>query len=330
MRTIESEIQSFEQQFIQGIPGHHTEKLCDFGYLVTPTTLSPGSSYDGKKYLLTVMGLTHGNEVAGVSVINETLNYVRQSKLLLAGPTAFILGNPEAARRQVRFLERDLNRSFNRQSKDTMEERRVSEIQPILAQSRFLLDFHQTMEPSETPFWIFPYSANGIKLAAILASDLPVITHWYGGFSQEGMCTDEFVNSIGGTGVTLELGQNGFSPYHIAVGFKVLLQALTGIQNPQRVSSSTLRGSKYFTWGEIIPFPDGDARLRDGLFNFKGVRHREVLGEANGTEIRAGTEGFILFPKYVRQTDVRRPTELCRIIKEIQFEDLGKSRGGNP
>lgn len=330
MRTIESEIKSFEQQFIQGLPGHRTEKLCDYGYLLTPSAASPGSLPEGKQYLWTVMGLTHGNEVAGVAIINETLNFIRQTTLTLTGPTVFILGNPDAARRQVRFIERDLNRSFNRQGKDTLEERRVGKIQPILAQTRFLLDFHQTMEPSETPFWIFPYTPNAIKLAAILAQDLPVITHWHGGFSQEGMCTDEFVNSVDGTGVTLELGQNSFSPYHIAVGFKVLLQAITGIKNAGTVTNSPLRGTRYFTWGEILPFPDGEVRLRDGLFNFKAVRHREVLGEANGTAILAGCDGFILFPKYVRQTDVRRPTELCRIIKEVSFGDLGKNAGGRP
>ena len=59
-------------------------------------------------------------------------------------PTVVFLGNVKAAEMGVRFVERDMNRSFNMDDMATHEARRTKELEHILLESTFYLDIHQT------------------------------------------------------------------------------------------------------------------------------------------------------------------------------------------
>lgn len=326
MRSIIFEIQRFEHYIKQGIPGHEHRKLANHALLLTPDGASQKKPAMAKDILLTVMGLTHGNEWAGVAVINDTLEFLQRSGLPLPGPIAFVLGNPEAARQNLRFIESDLNRSFNHANVATAEQRRALELAPILSRTHWLVDLHQTIEMSPTPFWIFPYTAAGLELAEVVAPDVPIVTHWGRGFSKDGMCTDEYVNHCGGTGVSIELGQNGFATHHVATGFKVLVNLLGHLRHETPFAGGSIMQPQFYTWAEIMPFPDGEVVLREGLYNFKAVRQGDVLGEANGHALMAGTDGYLLFPKYIRISQQTKPAELYRIIKPVQREEIGRAR----
>ena len=62
---------------------------------------------------LTVMAVTHGNEVAGIAVINRLLEHIQENVDFLSFSLGIILGNTPASRENVRFRQRDLNRSFD-------------------------------------------------------------------------------------------------------------------------------------------------------------------------------------------------------------------------
>ena len=57
-----------------------------------------------------VCGLTHGNEVIGLEIINLMLQDILNCNLSVK--MAFLLNNIEAYHQNVRFLDYDLNRSF--------------------------------------------------------------------------------------------------------------------------------------------------------------------------------------------------------------------------
>ena len=55
-----------------------------------------------------------------------------------------VIGNPEAKKQKKRYIESDLNRSFNGRS-ETLEERRAKELLPVIEKYDFVLDIHSTI-----------------------------------------------------------------------------------------------------------------------------------------------------------------------------------------
>ncbi len=321
--NIVSEIENFDLKCQQLEGDIHVEKLADFVYLLSPKT-KPYPANPAKDIDLTLMAITHGNEFVGVRVLNEILNFISQDSYQLRLSICMILGNPAAAKRNQRFLEADLNRSFARVEWSAKEHHRARELEGVLLRTSYLLDLHQTRERSEMPFFIFPYSKGGFSFARQISWEIPIVTHWGKPFSKVGQCTDEFVNNQGGTGITLELGQNGFDVYKISAGFRAALQTIQVVESnlykkqPLKVNDS----HEVFTWLEVVEFPEsGDASLAPGYYNFKTVAAGETYGVSDGRSLVASTESKILFPYYPNNTE-RKSAELCRLLKKIPVSEL--------
>ncbi len=313
------------------------EPLCEHGYLVKPrrTAVAPPP---GKRIGLTLMGLTHGNERAGAAVVGNLAALMASGQLTPAVPTAFLLGNPWAGREDKRFLDRDMNRSFGRKTQGLREERRAAELAAVLAETAYFLDYHQVSRPSDRPFFIFPHSPASFALARAISPRQTIVTHWGKPFSTEGMCSDEFVNAQGGVGLSVELGQNGFDPYQIAVGVECGIWAMRAVTRaleeglPAAAKDPYLRFAPgeegdIYTWAEILPWPDGAyVELVDDLTNFKELAPGARLGLVDGRELVTRTGGRILFPKYMtreaQQAMETRPTELVRLMRTISEAEL--------
>jgi succinylglutamate desuccinylase len=93
-----------------------------------------------------IVGGTHGNEPAGVTAMIEFHRSLVDGQLALkSGTVSLLLGNPEAYARNVRYLERDLNRSFANPDDATVEGRRARTIGRFLRSQpeiTFVLDLH--------------------------------------------------------------------------------------------------------------------------------------------------------------------------------------------
>ncbi len=280
-----------------------------------------------KDIALAVMGLTHGNEVAGVSALTDWLRSMASQARFPEITVAVILGNVKAARLNQRFCERDLNRSFNRNETGTWEDRRARELEKILQRTSYLVDLHQTILPSVSPFFIFPYKPESYAWAREINPRLPIVTHWGVPFSADGCCTDEYLNDhCGGVGVTIELGQNGFNPALVAAGSLAVQQAVATVTRRFK-NEAPLPASgepEIYTWAASLPYPADGEGLRPGYINFQDVKAGERLGGSNKTPLISSHDGKILFPKYPPK-DSPRPAEVCRIIRRIKAEELGKA-----
>ncbi|SMF55276.1 succinylglutamate desuccinylase/aspartoacylase domain-containing protein [Pseudobacteriovorax antillogorgiicola] len=326
-QRLEQEIQKFTSRLEQSSSEAFTvSKLCDYGYQLTPKKpkLTPP---DGKSTALTLMAVTHGDEVAGIAILNKIVDLLLSDVIVLPYAINLALANPWGSRKNRRFVERDLNRSFGRSAMDTLEDKRAKDLEPLLKSTAYLVDFHQTIEPSHRPFFIFPYDERGFQFARHLAPDIPVVTHWGGGFSKDGACSDEFVNRHGGVGLTIELGQKGFNVFSEGVGVQVGLKAIDVVQSYLRQESleANEEEAEIYTWAEVIPYPEGEAALDEGWYNFQWVDEGQRLGFVNGDDLKASQSGPILFPKYIRESSGGvRPKEICRIMKRVTAEQLGK------
>ncbi len=323
--TISAVINSFETFFeLWGQGPGSIEKVAPLAYVWHPPKALENSSQ--KPVHLTLQAITHGNEVGGMDVLLSTAQLLRSGILTPSISIGFALGNPFAAKANRRFLLRDLNRSFGRKTAEDDEDKRARELEPLLAKTAFFLDIHQTIEPTLKPFFIFPYTEACFDFAQALHSKIPVVTHWGSSFSKDGMCTDEYVNYKGGVGITLELGQKGFDTYQSGVGLQVALEALSFVQakflDGARFQQKN-NSSEIYTWKEVVAFTEG-MLLDEGLVNFQELKQGQAIGRTRSGALAVPKEGWLLFPKYIRDPLASPPKEIFRIMKRVKREELGK------
>lgn len=303
------------------------EELCEYGFLLRPFERE-WEVTPPKSYALCLFSLIHGNEVGGLAVLNEFLALLASGLIDCRISLVVALGNPWAAKKGERFLERDLNRSFGR-SGPTWEEKRALALSPLLDNCMWFLDLHQTSQPSVTPFFIFPYSKEGLLFAENLSASTPIVTHWDHGFSEDGMCSDEFVIEKGGVGITLESGQSGFDNLQIGFGVKTALQALHFVTSMLREDTpphtpSPERRNIYILKETVLCPQEGELKLNPGLISFQKIEKGTLLGIHEGNNIVSPASGYLLFPNYnaERRPPHQRPMELMRIIEEIDTSAL--------
>ncbi len=322
---LERELASFERFAAGAALGAGTvERLERHAFVVRP----PGAR--GAAVDLLFMALMHGNEVGGLAVLTAVCDYLSRGLLVPSSSLGFVLCNVEAARQGTRFVQRDLNRSFGESAPDTLEQRRARELKPILSRARYCVDLHQTIEPSDAPFFVFGYQEATMRFAHAISPESPVITYWGRKFSEApgADCTSgEFMDEAGTISLSFELGQKGFGLYEIAVGVRVCLQAIAAVDALGRgvpLPPLTDRANPIYTWSAIVPYPPGDVRLERGLKNFQPVASSQRLGTCDGAPLVAERSGLLLFPKYRHSTTEPKPAELYRLLRRPALSELGQ------
>lgn len=299
-------------------------------YILTPENPKI-SVLNNRPVPLSLFAITHGNETAGLGILNDFLYQLISRPELLEFPLGIALGNPEAALAGKRYLDRDLNRSFGFSDRSLKEPARTEVLESLLKKSWYFIDFHQTRKKNTEPFFIFPYNKKSYEFARTLAPEIPLVTHWSGGFSKEGSCSDEFHNKNGGVGITIETGQNGLDPYQTGYGFFIILRALevlrreSGLSHPLAEKAPLQSRGPVYTWAATkVCHPDDKALLDEGWYNFRDVSKGEKMGHSKTGDINAEASGKVLFPKYPDPDVVAPagPSELYRIIKEISETEL--------
>ena len=329
-RQIEDELKLFTQHMKSLRNIMDIEESCDYAYTLVPKK-KPVSTKAPKRLALTVSGIVHGNETVGIAAINEFLHLLLNETIDCRIPLGIFLGNIPAAKANQRYLERDLNRSFDRQGK-TAEERRAKDLSSILADTIWYLDIHQTNRPAEEPFFIFPYAKDSFFFAQNLSAHTAIVTHIGSNFSNDGLCTDEFVNRKAGIGLTLECGKAGFDPLQIGFALKTIMHSVRFVQSmleahrpPHPIPAHEKR--KIFVVRDTISCPQtGPVKLAENLSNLQPIKKGDYLATVNGTKIVSTRDGRIVFPNYAAETREpgKRPAELMRIIEPILPADLPK------
>ena len=292
--------------------GYQVQAEIENGYVIMPP--------EGEGIELTLMALTHGDEVAGLAVLTELLEFLRAGVVVLRGGLALVLGNYAAALAGKRFLQRDLNRSFALQdSSEDGEAQRAHEIITLLKRTKHLIDFHQTTEPCMTSFAIFPFQRRSLALAQLVLQEQPVVTRFGGRFSQDGMCSDEYVQEQGRVAITVELGQKGFDAGQIAQGVLVALRGLASVNTELVCGEVTV---PVYTFTQEVNCSQGsEVELVEGLYNFQKVVQGEQLAVVDGQVVVAEQDGVVLFPKY-KFARHHPPSELCHVLQRVEPKNL--------
>lgn len=254
----------------------------------------------------------HGVETGSLPAVVALLEECQQGAFEVAGTLTVFLGNPAAVRQGTRFVEADLNRVFSDEAPDSLERRRAAELKPLLAGATLFVDFHQTNQPSATPFFIFGYHEESYLWARLIGGSNVLVTRdGRKAFSEGSLCGDEFCRARGIPALTLELGEKGIRPEATRIAYetmRALLAANVMVARGKvcgRPTLAELAASRpefgFYNTIHQEPFTDGRATLLPGLHNFTPVSAGQALGTLEGKPIAAPTSGVLLFPKYPRR-----------------------------
>lgn len=292
--NLAQEIRKFEAFSQKATDTFIIETVAPYVLKFTPTLLR-------KKMPLAFLALVHGNETVGLPILNELLQSLVSKTIEVDFEIYFALGNVEAALKNVRFLDEDLNRCFGSTKTQSIESARARELEAsVLNHCDYVIDLHQTQNASRKPFFIFQYSSS--RCLAILEKINPGIatilqTDPIGENTE--LSTDEYLRLRGGFGVALELGEKGDLQY-TNLGLDVCKRALTELLPLSKLPShpqKPLSFSLYQLAGKLKAMDSSD-RLDGTLRNFEEIKKGMQLGISQSLPIQAPESGFLLFPRF--------------------------------
>lgn len=258
--------------------------------------------------------VVHGNEVGSLPEVLACIKNLAAGKISYRGKVSFFLGNIEAAKKNVRFVESDLNRAFgpNFSGSPTLERKRALELTPLLDSADVFIDFHQTTQKCLKPFYVFAMHPESYYWARAVGMARTFITRKAGkSFSALGMCSDEYMRSQDKPGLTIELGQQGYSTLADSITHHILQRGLRYMDKmylsgvPLKKLAHKNEDFEFLTITHREPFLHPKARLHEGFYNFSAVKKGTEVGlTENMKPIVVPQDGFLLFPKYpVRAAD---------------------------
>ncbi len=294
----------------------HQFHLEDFGEYIF--SLQPKNRLSsGYKKSISLMGLTHGNEVAGAYVLNNFLRLILNNKVQINNTIYFILGNPKAYLKNIRYLEKDLNRCFASVELKTYEDRRSKEIQKVIKRSDILIDFHQTQTYTPQAFFVITSNDYNLKFLKQLDFRIPVLdlhnpstNHTN---SSPFLTADEYMGEINKIGVAVELGTKGFCNDQITLGLSILHQTFKILNRPHILYSDQLDIYKELT---KVKRNCDCCQLSKKIENFYKVKKGEIVAMCLHGEIKSPVNGHVIFPKKDNKVKVNSP--LFTILKRIR------------
>lgn len=265
----------------------------------------------GKELKVAVQCLVHGNEDVGKVIIDKVRAQLNEDDLL--GELVFVEANLRAYDQGVRYMDVDLNRqmsdiklnSFAETDFESLshEQQVALGLSEVLKGVDYLLDIHATRCPSK-PFIYALGDELHKEICSVLPVDLVVLT-------DESVvplgAMDEFVDSNGAAGFTLEAGGVGdyqFVDDMVNLVFCFLkkvgvLECVCG----DSFESVLVEGQKYVKVNDFVA-PEGFVYAKD-FSNFDELSIGDLLGvDGNGVEYFVEEDCVILFAYPVVEGEV--------------------------
>ena len=278
-------------------------------------TLQPRENQSAK-IDLSIFTMVHGNEIGGLKALNEYLKELIDGKTTTSLNLALVVGNPRAAKKNVRFTDFDMNRCFGVSSGTGYELARAKELEKILDISEFTLDIHQTADPTLSDFFIFPNTPSNVRWVKNIGQGAPVIVHGLD-FSSQGQTSDVYAAIKNKTAVTYEMGERGEDPDQILKTQKLIANAVDYVGSLEANKIKSITSALVFSFSQSVQ-KDQAGRLKPGLINLAPVVAGEVIGWDLDLDLKVLESGLLLFPKYGEEA--KKSNELVQVVVEIEVD----------
>lgn len=282
---------------------------------------------------LIILGAVHGNEVCGTQGILRVLQEIENQQIVIQrGTVTFVpVTNPLAYQKVNRSGDRNLNRNLRETPTPVdYEDHIANQLCPLLKEHDVLLDLHSFQAPGEPFVFLGPENNNGSlqpfersdqeTTLAVRLGPRRLIHGWLETFADGvqhrnalaqtaearaslintdpcyGVGTTEFMRANGGYAVTLECGQHA-DPQAPEVAYQAIINTLAHLGMIQTQDPLPVENIELLRISEVHDRQDvGDAFTRNWV-SFDRLRQGELIAKrANGQEMRAPRDGFILFP----------------------------------
>lgn len=303
---------------------------------------------EGQGPLFICLGAMHGNEPAGVKAIELVLKMlevepIRHPQFRYRGNFVGLVGNLKAYQEGKRFIDKDLNRSFNAEKLDMLKQKNAEDLKQedkeFLGLDKtvrklidkydpsevILLDLHTTSSHGGI-FTICRDIDHDIELGK--AMHAPIVLGMLEGL--QGTTLHYFVTEHLGvktTPITFESGQHveGLSVTRAVAGIINCMKAIGSIaadvvENHHediliKYSESLPKVTRLFARHAIV---DNDGfTMNPGYLNFQKVFQGEIVGENKNGPVTIETDGRILMPLYQKQGE-----DGFFLVKEVSEKEM--------
>lgn len=284
--------------------------------------------------LLIVLGGIHGNEKAGakaIRLVKKMLDVepITKPDFLYSGNFIGLLGNVEAGKQKVRFIDRDLNRLWTKDNiklamshdlkiQSVLEYRElrqlyttiIDQIERYSPSKVLLLDLHTTSSDGGI-FSIPSRDQESVRIAECLHA--PVIHEILDGV--EGTTLHFFqkmeIQGVQVTSVTFEAGQHK-DPQSVNRCVAAILASMRAIGAVEVAAIESIHDQTLIEYSAKLPkkcrhiykhsIKSGDHfKMEEGFLNFQKIKKGELLASDVDGPIYAKSDGRILMPLYQKK-----------------------------
>ncbi|MEM6781865.1 MAG: succinylglutamate desuccinylase/aspartoacylase family protein [Pseudomonadota bacterium] len=269
------------------------------------------SGAEGPRF--TVLGAIHGNEPCGPEAIRRVMADIESGNIKITKGTLVLapVCNPRAVEQDVRFTERNMNRSFYPKDNTlTYEDVLQNALCPTLEQADYLLDLHSYTSPGEAMLIADGGLDNPDYKAFVQACGVPRVIF---GFAEAAANNDDaedplheqgtngYARSHGGHALTLECG-NHTHPRAGDVGYQSILNLL-GYLNMAEIDEGLHikdlpEADPYTAKIDKIVMKTRDGRFLHPMKNMDFVKDgTELAAFEDGEKIVMPYDGYVVMPK---------------------------------
>jgi len=237
--------------------------------------------------VLAVFAGVHGDERAGILALHELKRELHITK----GTVYLVLANPPAVNKNVRLVNKNINRCFNADNKGrSYEDRRARELMKLLDACDALIDLHAYKNPEGEAFVICEESS--LPVASKLDPGI-ISTNWT---AVEPGAADGYMHLSGKVGICVECGPIEESKHYKALAKKSVLQFLQHYGVIADTVAFSKSPKKIIKAERAVIRKHDDFYLNPKLYNFEQLVDDQVVGHQNNQEIVAQKGDYIMFP----------------------------------
>lgn len=230
----------------------------------------------------------HGDETFGLGVIHKILKKI-----------PIFIGNPEAVRKKVRYIDTDLNRAFPGNKNGNYEERRAFYLLNKLKKFKYVIDIHSSSSDTELFGIITKTNKYNIELAKKLGiSKLVIMSKKIG----KGMSLIDHHKCA----ISLEIG-----PHEKKENVYEVVKAINNFHNS--VNSKEIKKNNKMKIFRIFNIISGENNAQFFIKNFKKVKKGDLI--AKGKQKYYAKFDFV--PVFVGEKAYKNV--LCLATKEVKL-----------
>ena len=228
----------------------------------------------------------HGNEKAGIFAVERALKELK----IIKGSVTFVFANQEAIKKNVRQIEKNLNRCFNKDElPTTYESKRAIELMNILDDVDYLLDIHSSNNPNTEPFIIT--EKNGFDIVKNM--NFRIIATGFD--SIEPGATDGYMQKNNKIGICLECGFSGESEKNTDLAYDSIVQFLQYFGSIENISEKNNIKQKVLLVNDVQKVTDSSFRLTKSFADFEELKKGDKIAWDSSREYIIDRDRVILF-----------------------------------